>query len=101
MAVEYCGMAGDIYLFGWHRKIRSIDFKLGHLRGQRLIHTSPALDTGRVYERFWPKTIAMMKAGVFDLSKLMSHKYQAEDIVKCMKDSVERKDGFIKSCFYF
>ena len=101
LAVEYCGMAGDIYLFGWHRKLRTIDFKLGHLRGQRLIHTSPALDTGRVYERFWPKTIAMIEAGVFDLSKLMSHKYEAEDIAKCFVDSVERKDGFIKSCFYF
>ena len=35
------------------------------------------------------------------LSKLMTHKYRAEDIAVCMKDSVERKDGFIKSCFYF
>ena len=101
LAVESCGMAGDIYMFGWHRKLRTVDLKLGHLRGQRLIHTSPALDTGRAYERFWPKTIAMMQAGVFDLSKLMSHKYQAEDIARCMADSVERKDGFIKSCFYF
>lgn len=101
LAVKMCGMAGAIYLFGWHRKTREIDFKLGHLRGQRLIHTSPALDTGRVYERFWPKTIDMFKAGIFDLSKLMTHKYRAEDIAVCMKDSVERKDGFIKSCFYF
>lgn len=101
MAVELCGMAGTIYLFGWHRKQRSIDFKLGHLRGQRLIHTSPALDTGRDYARFWPKTIAMLEAGVFDLSKLMSHKYRAGQIVQCMQDSVVRADGFIKSCFYF
>ena len=100
MAVNYCGMAGYIYLFGWHRKPRTIDFKLGHLRGQQIIHTSPALDTGRTYERYWPKTIDMFKAGVFDMSLLMSHKYQAEDIQKCMVDSVERKDGFIKSCFY-
>lgn len=101
LAVESCGMAGVIYLFGWHRKPRTVDLKLGHLRGQRLIHTSPALDTGRAYERYWQKTIAMMQAGVFDLSKLMSHKYQAKDIAQCMADSVERRDGFIKSCFYF
>jgi len=99
-AVTYCGMAGKIYLFGWHRKQRTIDFKTGHLRGQQLIHTSPALDTGMVYERFWPKTIDMFKRGVFDLSILMTHKYKAEDIKTCMDDSVERPDGFIKSCFY-
>ena len=99
-AVNMCGMAGSIYLFGWHRQRRSIDLKLGHLRGQQLLHTSPATDTGRVYERFWPKTIAMFEAGVFDLSGLMSHKYRAEEIGRCMRDSVERKDGFIKSCFY-
>lgn len=101
LAVEFCGTGGKIYLFGWHRKRRSIDFKLGHLRGQQLVHTSPALDTGREYERFWPKTIAMFEAGIFDLSVLMSHKYGAEDIAACMSDSVERKDGFMKSCFYF
>ncbi len=100
-AVDMCGMAGKIYLFGWHRKLRTIDLKLGHLRGQQIVHTSPATDTGMAYERFWPKTIAMLEAGVLDLPILMSHKYQAEDIVSCMRDSIERKDGFIKSCFYF
>lgn len=100
-AVQMAGMASKIYLFGWHRKSRTIDLKLGHLRGQQLIHTSPALDTGREYERYWPKTIAMFEAGIFDMSILMSHKYRAEDIQRCMDDSVVRADGFIKSCFYF
>lgn len=100
LAVKYCGMAGFIYLFGWHRKQRTIDFKTGHLRGQQIIHTSPALDSGREYQRYWPKTINMFKAGIFDMSILMSHKYQAENIKKCMEDSVARVDGFIKSCFY-
>ena len=100
LAVNMCGMAGSIYLFGWHRTPRTIDFKLGHLRGQRIIHTSPATDTGHVYERYWPMTIEMFKAGVFDLSELMTHKYEAADIKRCMQDSIERKDGFIKSVFY-
>ena len=100
LAVDMCGMAGSIYLFGWHRTPRTLDFKIGHLRGQRLIHTSPATDTGRVYERYWPMTIDMFKSGVFDLSRLMSHKYEAADIARCMQDSVERRDGFVKSAFY-
>lgn len=43
----------------------------------------------------------MLQERVFDLSKLMSHKYRAEQIEQCMLDSVARTDGFIKSCFYF
>lgn len=100
LAVDMCGMAGSIYLFGWHRTLRTVDLKIGHLRGQRLIHTSPATDTGRIYERYWPMTIDMLQSGVFDLAPLMSHKYEAADIGRCMRDSVERKDGFIKSAFY-
>lgn len=100
LAVDTCGMAGSIYLFGWHRTPRTLDFKLGHLRGQKLLHTSPATDTGRAYERYWPMTIDMMKAGIFDLAPLMTHKYQAEEIERCMRDSVTRVDGFVKSAFY-
>lgn len=100
LAVEMCGMAGSIYLFGWHRTPRTLDFKLGHLRGQKLLHTSPATDTGRAYERYWPMTIDMMRAGVFDLRPLITHRYEAADISRCMQDSVVRADGFVKSVFY-
>ena len=100
LAVDMCGMAGTIYLFGWHRTPRVLDFKLGHLRGQKLVHTSPAIDTGRVYERYWPMTIDMFQSGVFDMRPLMTHRYEATDIQTCMQDSIVRADGFIKSVFY-
>ena len=100
-AVDYCGMAGTIALFGWHRKMRTIDFKLGHLRGQRLLHTSPALDTGREYERFWPITIRLIERGAFNLAPLISHRYPASDVARAFEDSVKRENGFIKSVLCF
>ena len=100
LAVSACGMAGDIYLFGWHRFDRTIDFKTQHLRGNRLIHTSPALDDGREYSRYWPMTIALFERGVFDLSLLISHKYTVEEIGKAFIDSVKREEGFVKSMVY-
>ena len=45
-------------------------------------------------------TIDMMRAGVFNLRPLISHRYEAADIRRCMQDSVVRADGFIKSVFY-
>lgn len=100
MAVSMCAMAGDIYLYGWHRQQRTIDFKSQHTRGHRLIHTSPAIDCEKEYSRYWPKTIKLFEAGIFDMSILISHKYKAEDIKQAFVDSVERKEGFIKSVFY-
>ena len=58
------------------------------------------IDTGRAYERYWPMTIDMMKAGIFNLEPLITHKYEAADIATCMQDSIRREDGFIKSVFY-
>lgn len=101
LAVKACAKAGDIYLFGWHRTQRTIDFKTQHLKGNRLIHTSPAIDDGREYSRYWPKTIKLFERGVFDLSLLISHKYKAEDIKQAFVDSVKREEGFVKSVIYF
>jgi 2-desacetyl-2-hydroxyethyl bacteriochlorophyllide A dehydrogenase len=100
LAVRVCGMAGDIYLFGWHRQTRTIDFKFEHTRGHRLIHTSPAIDCEKEYSRYWPKTIKLFEAGIFDMRPFITHKYKAEDIARAMEDSVKREEGFIKSVFY-
>lgn len=101
LAVKSSGMAGVIYLFGWHRTPRTIDFKTQHLRGTTLVHTSPAIDDGREYSRYWAKTIKLFEKGVFDLSVLISHKYRAEDIKTAFVDSVKREEGFVKSVIYF
>ncbi|MBQ2714096.1 MAG: alcohol dehydrogenase catalytic domain-containing protein [Clostridia bacterium] len=100
LAVKSCKKAGDIYLFGWHRFDRTIDFKTQHLKGNRLIHTSPAIDDGREYSRYWPMTIKLFERKIFDLSLLISHKYKAEDIARAFQDSVKREEGFVKSVIY-
>jgi len=100
-AIELCNMAGSIYLFGWHRKPRMIDLKLGHLRGQKIIHTSPALDSGKPYERHWPIAIRLMEIGVFDLKPLITHRYKAEDIQTAMKETASKQGNFIKSVILF
>lgn len=100
LAVSASGMAGHIYLFGWHRTPRTLDFKTEHLRGTTLVHTSPAIDDGREYSRYWPKTIKLFEQGVFDMSLLISHKYKPEEVEKFFSDSVTREEGFVKSVLY-
>lgn len=100
-AISLSGMASSIYLFGWHRKQRTVDFKLGHLRGQKFFHTSPAIDDGREYERYWPTTIRLIERGAFNIAPLVTHRYQADDIRRAMDDSVTRENGFLKSVIHF
>ena len=101
LAVDACGMAGHVYLFGWHRTPRTVDLKLGHLRGHRLVHTSPATDHGREYERHWPVTIRLIQNGVFNLHPLISHRYPARDAARAMADAARRDDGYVKGALYF
>lgn len=99
-AVRQCGDAGNIYLFGWHRKSRTIDLKVGHLRGQNILNTSPGADFGRAYERHWATTIELFKRGKIDLRPLITHRYTTEEVVRGMEESCIRGDGFIKSVIY-
>jgi L-iditol 2-dehydrogenase len=100
-AVKLTCDAGTICLFGWHRKPRMIDLSIGHLRGQRILNTSPGIDFGKRYERHWPTTIKLIERGIFNLKPLITHKYDAGEIEKAMKESTVRPEGFIKSVILF
>lgn len=100
LAVSHSAKAGVIYLFGWHRQPRTVDFKNEHLLGTVMVNTSPAIDEGREYSRYWPKTIKLFEQGIFDLSKLISHKYRPEQVEQFFNDSVKREEGFVKSVMY-
>lgn len=100
-AIRLCKAGGTIALFGWHRKPRTVDLCTGHLRGHRLLNTSPGIDTGKEYQRHWQTTIQLIQKGVFNLSPLITHIYNAEDIQRAMEDSMVRAEGFIKSAVRF
>jgi len=96
-AVRLTREGGTICLFAWHRKRREIDLSTGHLRGQRLLNTSPGIDIGRAYNRHWPIAIRLMERGMLDLSRLVTHRYDAGNVQTAMSDCIARPEGFIKA----
>lgn len=100
-AIKFCKVGGQVAIFAWHRSERSIDFKTTHLKGTRIINTSPAIDIGREYSRYWPITISLFERGIFNHRYLITHRYNAEDIVDAMIESKKRGEGFIKSVLVF
>ena len=93
--------AGAVCLFGWHRKPRQIDLSTAHLRGHRILNTSPGMDTGMAYERHWPTTIRLIERGVFHPAALVTHRYPVEEVQRAMDEAKAKPDGFIKGLILF
>lgn len=62
-----------------------------HLRGIKILSTSPSIDTGVAYERHWPTTIRMHERGIFDEAPPITHRYSAEDIDETIRDNMETR----------
>jgi threonine dehydrogenase-like Zn-dependent dehydrogenase len=78
-----------------------IDMRTAHIKGIRIINTSPALDAGRLYERHWESAISLFERGVFDHRKLISHRFAARDAQRAMEVSAERPADYIKGVLIF
>ncbi len=48
------------------------------------------------YSNTWPRAIRLLKSGVLDLSKLVTHRFPIEDAVKAFETSADPKSGSIK-----
>lgn len=92
---------GNICLFAWHRKPRMLDFCSSHVRGHKILCTSPGIDTGLQYDRHWPVTIRLLERGIFDLKPLTTHRYMAKDVQNAMEENIKKTDGFVKSVLLF
>ena len=91
-AVKLCCEGGAICLFAWHRQTRRIDLRTSHPLGQRILNTSPGIDSGLRYERHWPASIKLMELGIFNVKTLVTHSFNADDIQKAMEDHYSSGD---------
>lgn len=48
------------------------------------------------YCNTWPKAIRLVKSGVIDLSRLVTHRFKLEDAVEAFKTAADPKTGAIK-----
>jgi len=48
------------------------------------------------YSNTWPKAIRLVKNGIIDLKKLVTHRFQLEDAVKAFSTAADPKTGAIK-----
>ncbi|KAF1914119.1 chaperonin 10-like protein [Ampelomyces quisqualis] len=80
---------GKVFVIGVGRNEMKIPF-------MRLSTREVDLQFQYRYCNTWPKAIRLVKSGVIDLSKLVTHRFNLEDAVEAFKTAADPKTGAIK-----
>jgi L-iditol 2-dehydrogenase len=88
-AIQAVKFGGKVFVIGVGKNEMKIPF-------MRLSTREVDLQFQYRYCNTWPKAIRLVKSGVIDLSKLVTHRFQLEDAVEAFKTAADPKTGAIK-----
>jgi threonine dehydrogenase-like Zn-dependent dehydrogenase len=104
-SLEWCTKllreGGRLGLYAWHHGSRSVDTTAWHVKGLQVLNVAPGITSNERRFRSFEAADALMRAGIVDQSKLITHRYSIEDIQRGMVESTARPDGFVKSVVAF
>jgi threonine dehydrogenase-like Zn-dependent dehydrogenase len=99
LATDLVRNAGTIANFAWHRAERTVDASPWHLRGLRIINTSPSLD--RHFTDNVIPTERVIARGVFKQEKLITHVMDYHKIQDMLTIAEAKSDNYIKGVVTF
>jgi len=88
-AIQAVKFGGKVFVIGVGKNEMKIPF-------MRLSTREVDLQFQYRYCNTWPKAIRLVKSGVIELSKLVTHRFQLEDAVQAFKTAADPKTGAIK-----
>lgn len=88
-AIEAVKFGGKVFVIGVGKNEMKIPF-------MRLSTREVDLQFQYRYANTWPKAIRLMKAGIIDTKRLVTHRYGIEDAVEAFKTASDPKTGAIK-----
>ncbi|KAK0249768.1 L-arabinitol 4-dehydrogenase [Friedmanniomyces endolithicus] len=88
-AIHAAKFGGKVFVIGVGRPEMKIPF-------MRLSTREVDLQFQYRYANTWPRAIRLLKGGVLDLKKLVTHRYKLEDAVEAFKVAADAKQGGIK-----
>jgi L-iditol 2-dehydrogenase len=92
---------GTINIHSFHHVPRSLDVAAWHVKGVRVINSSPGVGAGYYPFRAFEAADVLMAKGKIDQTQLITHRFTLNDIEEAMNVSSARADGFIKSVLLF
>jgi threonine dehydrogenase-like Zn-dependent dehydrogenase len=92
--------SGILEMFGWQRGERLIDCSPWHTKGIRIFNTAPNIEKNYLPQRLL-QTVKLMASGVFDQSKLITHRTNYKHAEEAFERALVRADGYIKGVITF
>jgi len=99
LACRLTKTAGTLSLFGCHRGLRHFDGDDWHTKGLKVLNTAPSCDPH--YFTRGPQAAVLMKKGVFDLQRLVTHVCSYHGAQALFETALYKKDGYIKGVVTF
>ncbi|KAI9806509.1 MAG: L-arabinitol 4-dehydrogenase [Piccolia ochrophora] len=102
IALECTGVESSVAAAVWAVKFGGKVFVIGVGKNEitipfmRLSTREVDLQFQYRYSNTWPRAIRLVKSGVVDLSKLVTHRFDIEDAVKAFETAADPKTGAIK-----
>jgi threonine dehydrogenase-like Zn-dependent dehydrogenase len=100
MAASLTRPGGRVAVFAWHHAPRSLDLGLWHMRGLKVLNTAPGIGTDRKVLHM-ERAARLLERGVFNLSKLVTHRHPVSKVQEAMELSARRPEGYIKGVLTF
>jgi len=91
---------GRLAIFAWHHDPRSIDFGVWHMRGLKVLNSSPGIGVDHNVNAM-QRAVWLLERGVFDLKELVTHRHQFADAQAAMELAVARPESYIKGVLEF
>lgn len=103
IATEALRLGGTLCLFGWHHGLTQFDGTQWHVRGLKVLNTSPMIspDFGKVFKA----AARLMSTGRFSLEALVTHRAQFPDMSRVrslFEDALNsERSGYVKGVITF
>jgi len=99
LALELAKPAAIIENFAWHHHEQEFSLDDWHTNGWRILNIQPGMNPH--FADLFPRTISLMKNGVFSNQKLVTHTARFKDALGLYTTALERKDGYMKGVITF
>jgi 2-desacetyl-2-hydroxyethyl bacteriochlorophyllide A dehydrogenase len=99
LANELFKMAGKLIIGSWHRDEMAFDGTKWHLNGITVYNLSPMSNAH--YTEILPRTLELIKRGVYEPGKLVTHVANYKDCKDVFLRSIDKKDGYMKGVILF
>jgi threonine dehydrogenase-like Zn-dependent dehydrogenase len=85
---------GTLAIFSWQHHPFTFDFGDWHVRGIRVLNTSPAAAPD--FTDCFSRGAACMERGIVDVAPLVTHVAKPEDAAALYEDGITKRNGYIK-----